>query len=268
MSAILTETRCKICAQPSAFWASARVLGKYDVQYFRCASCGFVQTETPFWLEEAYSDAITKSDIGMVQRNAYAVKRTRAIVTTCFNADGAFVDYGGGYGLFVRAMRDAGFDFYRQDKYCENLFARGCDVENGPASGRYELLTAFEVFEHLVNPLEEVTQMLAFSRSILLTTSLIPPSNPKPGDWWYYGLDHGQHTALYTARSLSALGREFGLNFATNGRDLHLLTDRKISPRRFRLAAHHRIAALLNLARRRPSLLSDDYQRLTGRALT
>jgi hypothetical protein len=41
------------------------VLRKYDVQYFQCGGCGFLQTETPYWLDEAYSSAIVTADTGI-----------------------------------------------------------------------------------------------------------------------------------------------------------------------------------------------------------
>ncbi len=50
--------------------------------------------------------------------------------------------------MFVRLMRDNGFDFYRSDRQCENLFAKGFEASLD-VSPSYELLTAFEVFEHL-----------------------------------------------------------------------------------------------------------------------
>lgn len=97
---------CRICSQPALPWAVARVLGKHDVQYFRCGNCGFTQTETPYWLEEAYVDAINNSDIGLVSRNLVASKISIAVINAFFNPSAKFLDYGGGYGLFVRLMRD------------------------------------------------------------------------------------------------------------------------------------------------------------------
>ena len=57
---------CKICSHPAAPFATATMLGKYNVQYYQCQHCGFVQTEEPYWFDEAYSDVINSSDLGMV----------------------------------------------------------------------------------------------------------------------------------------------------------------------------------------------------------
>ncbi len=50
--------------------------------------------------------------------------------------------------------------------------------------------------------------MLNFSDNILFTTYLVPNSNPKPNEWWYYGPDHGQHVSLFTEKSLNLLAHE------------------------------------------------------------
>ena len=36
----------------------------------KCPKCGYVQTETPYWLEQAYVHAINRSDTGLLRRNA------------------------------------------------------------------------------------------------------------------------------------------------------------------------------------------------------
>ncbi|MGI8637484.1 MAG: hypothetical protein ACR2KZ_18970 [Segetibacter sp.] len=104
------------------------IFHRHDVKYYQCESCGFIQTEEPFWLDEAYSSAITTLDLGLLQRNLLLVPITSAIILQFFNPSSSFVDYGGGYGVFTRMMRDKGFNFYRQDPHCENIFSKQFDV--------------------------------------------------------------------------------------------------------------------------------------------
>ena len=255
---------CKICGARSLYFGSAKVLGKYEVRYFQCPDCSFMQTENPFWLDEAYSSAITSSDIGYVFRNQATQRKTRALISTFFDPAGRFLDYGGGYGMMVRMMRDAGFDFYRSDRYCSNLFASGFDA---PADARgFELLTAFEVFEHLVSPREELAAMLEFSSSVFFSTNLLPDPAPPLGRWWYYGLEHGQHVALHTGKSLEKLGSLHGLGLVSDGQTLHLLTAKAVPERLYRRAIH-RGARFINLLKRRPSLLLSDFAAATGQVL-
>ena len=46
---------CTICGSNLAEPAfTGRILAKYDTGYFHCRECGHLQTESPFWLKEAY----------------------------------------------------------------------------------------------------------------------------------------------------------------------------------------------------------------------
>ncbi|WP_199249499.1 methyltransferase domain-containing protein [[Phormidium] sp. ETS-05] len=250
--------KCKICQSGSEIFAKAKVLNKYDVDYFQCTVCGFVQTEPPYWLEKAYASAIAKSDVGLVQRNLAFSEISSNLIGHLFNSDGNFLDYGGGYGLFVRRMRDLGFNFLWYDKYCENLFAVGFEAENLKSS-KYELVTAFEVFEHLIDPLEEIEKLLELSGNILFSTEVLPSSNPKPGEWWYYALEEGQHIAIYTMQSLSVIAKKYNLNLYSNG-FLHLLTSKFFDNDLFYgLVTREKITYV-----KKRSLLNQDYLKIIG----
>ena len=253
---------CQICNRPSVFFANALLLKKYKIKYYRCDNCGFVQTEDPYWLEEAYSQAIIRSDVGLVDRNLRLAKISKIIISAFFNPNAKFIDYGGGYGLYVRLMRDAGFDFFRYDKYCVNLFAQDFEADvNGQF--QYELLTAFEIFEHLANPCEEIYKILSFSKSMLFTTELLPSVCPKPDEWWYYGLGHGQHISFYTLKSLSILAKKVGLSLYSDGRSLHLLTPKIVPPFLFNLFQNAKLNFIISKFCSRKSLISSDYENIT-----
>jgi hypothetical protein len=53
----------------------------------------------------------------MMMRNLWHRNVTTTLIYFLFNTKGQFLDYGVGYGVFVRLMRDIGFDYYWQDKY-------------------------------------------------------------------------------------------------------------------------------------------------------
>lgn len=262
--------RCRICdADATNPFSTALVLGKYSVRYFLCSNCGFVHTEEPYWLEEAYSSAITSIDIGPVNRCMVGAETTKALILAFLDANARFVDYGAGYGLFVRRMRDIGFDFYYHDKYCKNVFARGFEVDLD-GSMKFELITAFEVVEHLEEPLQRLRQLREVSKNIFFTTEIIPSRYPKPEEWWYYGLEHGQHISFFSRKSLYELANRLGLNLYTYG-SFHLLTEKKIPPKLFRFILDPRFNALVGylLARTKglKSLLPMDFKKLSGTRL-
>ena len=57
---------CKICNNQSNFFSNAIILKKYKIAYFKCETCGFIQTEYPFWLDEAYLNPFAEADVGLV----------------------------------------------------------------------------------------------------------------------------------------------------------------------------------------------------------
>ncbi len=225
-------TTCKICQQASKELFQATVLFQYPVQYYQCTNCAFIQTEPPHWLEESYVEAITDLDLGYVTRNIFFAEITGKLIKGSFQKNASFLDYGGGYGMFVRLMRDRGFDFYREDKYCENLFSAHFDVtdKNVAPNKKFDLLTAFEVFEHLEDPLSEVERMLGFADSILFSTELQPQATFKsPDDWWYFSPEIGQHIALFSAQSLQELAKKHHCYIYSAQNNLHLLTKKKFT---------------------------------------
>jgi hypothetical protein len=114
-------------------------------------------------------------------------------------------------------MRDKGYDFFRQDKFCPNLFAVNYDLTDLPPSTRFELVTAFEVFEHLADPRQEAQRMLELSDSVFLTTEIVPATPiARPEDWWYFAPETGQHISFFSVKALEILAGQVGCHLWTN----------------------------------------------------
>lgn len=225
----MEKINCKICNSKALLAFNSKVLNKYDVKYFKCSMCGYLCTENPHWLDEAYKNPINISDTGIMARNIYFSKIVSAMLYFCFDKSAKYIDYAGGYGIFTRLMRDIGFDFYWHDDFTTNLLARGFEK----SESRYELLTAFEVFEHFVDPIDEVKKMTELSDSILFSTVIIPEAIPS-NNWWYYGFEHGQHISFYSEKTLKTIAEKFGMNLYPF-KNLFLMTKKKLNPFKLKL---------------------------------
>ncbi len=225
---------CKICNSNTTKIFSGKILNKYRINYFKCDNCSFVQTENPYWLNESYSSAIAHTDIGLISRNLSFQNITSWIIRSYFDYESEFLDYAGGYGMFVRLMRDKGFDFYRQDIHCENHFAKYFDISELNKVDKFELVTAFEVFEHLVNPIKEISEIFEFSDVVFFSTELQPQNKiNSTADWWYFAEETGQHISFYTIKSLEIIAKKMNCDLYSNDRNLHILTRKKLNSNPF-----------------------------------
>ena len=215
---------CKICQNQTKKLFNAKVLYKYDVDYFQCQTCGFGQTEKPYWLDEAYISSMNLSDTGVMYRCERMSKITTSLLFLFFKTKGKFLDYAGGFGVFTRQMRDIGFDFYWQDPYTKNEIARGFD---GSLEDRYDVVTTFESFEHFENPLEEIERIVKLTDTIICTTDVMSRPAPAHSDWWYYASEHGQHVSFYSNDAFKEIAKKFGMNYY-NAKNVHILTKKKL----------------------------------------
>ena len=251
---------CKICGAESKYCFSGEMLKRFSVDYFHCLKCDFIQTEEPYWLDEAYSRPINTSDTGYMARNLDLKKRVSLLLYALFRDEGYFVDYAGGYGVFVRLMRDIGFNFEWSDKFTKNLFAAGFEWDG---EKKADALTLFEVFEHFVDPVREMEELVKITDTIVFSTELHPDPCPQPDEWWYFGLDHGQHISFYSENSLIYLASLFDMRYYKCG-SLHIFSKKPISrsvlwvPKLIRCGGHRFVE------KRMHSKTWSDYQKMVS----
>ena len=200
------ETTCRLCGHATRYLFMQRVLHKHDVCYFRCDICDLIQSETPYWLDDAYKSAMATMDTGAIARNALCSQLTSVVARLIgINPSSRCADFGGGHGVFVRMMRDKGLDFRLCDKYAQNLFARGFDTD---ASQRFDLLTTFEVLEHFPSVLDDLQALFAPQHDFVLAGTVLHRGHRE--GWWYYAPEGGQHVAFYSAATMKHIGARFG----------------------------------------------------------
>jgi hypothetical protein len=213
---------CRLCGGEAISTFSLIVLNKHSVQYFRCTACHSLETEEPYWLEEAYSTTagtgeadgaalnLNKLDTLAAYRN---IRNMGAVMLTAkmLNAQN-IVDYGGGDGLLCRLLRDQGLNAFVTDPHASPTYAQGFDQPN---FSRPDLVTAFEVFEHLSNPREELAAMFAAQPTAFLA-STFTYSGEGP-DWWYLIPDTGHHIFFYSEAALQMIAERHGYELLRPG---------------------------------------------------
>jgi len=217
------EVSCRLCGVSTRPIGRQRLLDKYDVEYFSCPRCDLIQTELPYWLDEAYAQAISRLDTGAVTRNQMSARLTAVIATLLeLPANARCLDYGGGHGVFVRMMRDLGREFRWFDKYAENHYALGFE---GDVTAHYALVTAFEVLEHFADVRGDLEQLFASQPDHVLVGTVLHAGH-QPG-WWYYLLESGQHVAFYSRRTMAWIAEKFGYDVIA-GNDYSLFVRRPL----------------------------------------
>jgi hypothetical protein len=211
---------CRVCGAAAVPDHAVRIRGR-EKDLFRCGSCDLLFFPDPDWLDEAYADPISEVDIGLPARCLNVARVTEALVRGERLGHLPALDYGGGYGLMTRFVRDRGIDMRTYDPYAKNLFAQG--FEGAPADEQYGLISLVEVLEHLTDPVEVVAELAQHAQLVLVSTILVPPGLRNLRDWWYLLPDLGQHITFYSERSLREVGRRAGLELTTNHDGLHVL---------------------------------------------
>jgi hypothetical protein len=130
------------------------------------------------------------------------------------------LDYGGGSGLLSRLLCEQGVRSRSFDRFVDH----DLDVRS---LGRFDLITAYEVFEHVPDvqalmcdlvALRTPTGMILFST--LLSDGQIARNQRL--SWWYASPRNG-HISLFSRASLSRLSRQYGLTFGSFNTGFHAL---------------------------------------------
>ena len=218
------EEKCRVCENRSNYIWSGRLCNN-NIAYFECRKCKYVETEWPFWLDEAYKNPINKSDTGIMMRNMANSNVIASIMMYLGKLNGLLVDFAGGYGILVRLLRDRGINAFWQDSYSPNLVAQGFEYKGENA----DIVTAFEAFEHFVEPMAEFEKLLKVAPCIIFSTLLIPEPTPAFDRWWYYGREHGQHIGFFRVSTLETMARLNNKHLTTDGKFYHMISDYKIN---------------------------------------
>lgn len=178
------------------------------VWYHRCPACGLIFTATfDHWPPSHFAEHIYNDGYAAVDPDYLELRpNVNAELVANFLSRGAglrVLDYGGGNGRLAALLRARG------------VAASSWDVmvdPGRPETAAYDVVTAFEVFEHTPTPVATCADALGCLRpdgALLFTTLTADKLPPRAAHFWYIAPRNG-HVTIHTRASLSRLFARFG----------------------------------------------------------
>ncbi|MBI2753523.1 MAG: methyltransferase domain-containing protein [Betaproteobacteria bacterium] len=228
-------TACKICNQQAALFGIVdfeknceerngifRAASGVSVPYYRCSNCGLVFTRAfDDWDKERFVRDIYNDDYCNVDPD-YAETRPRANAEFLSRLlrnkrDVRILDYGGGSGKLAELMRRDGFD-------CESWEPLVQGAERRPGFRQFNVVNAFEVFEHTSSPVETFGEAVGFLKTdgvMIFSTLAIDEYPPGGVSHWYVAPRNG-HVTIYSRQALAGLASRYGFTLQHVNDDLHV----------------------------------------------
>lgn len=198
------------------------------VYYSTCEKCAFTFSPDMYtWSTKDLSEHVYNDDYVLIDPE-YVEQRPRsnaALIQSLFGASKNIlrhVDYGGGNGKLSAILRDAGWRSISYDPFDSSF-----DI--GSMRQTFDLVTAFEVFEHAqdVNKLMADLRTLSNAQTLVLFSTLVSDGRIDPHgrlNWWYISPRAG-HISLFSRKSLDMLATKHKLKLASFNAGLHVLFD-------------------------------------------
>lgn len=200
-------------------------LSGIPVYYALCGKCGFCfAPELLAWDLEEFKERIYNDEYVLVDPDCIdtrARQNAENLVGTFGECAHAIkhLDYGGGNGHLAKLLKESGWRSLSYDPFVDLKV----DINE---LGRFDLITAFEVFEHVSDVkglMSNLTALLA-PKGIILFSTLLSDGNIQKNrrvDWWYASPRNG-HISLFSRESLSILAKKHGLNFGSFSSVFHI----------------------------------------------
>ena len=217
----------KVCGEPGAHFQG---LSGTPIYYALCGQCGFCFAPAmAAWDLETFADKIYNADYVTIDPDCVA-HRPRGFAQSLDPLFGAHrgtfshLDYGGGNGMLSQLLAQAGWRSTSYDPFV--------NTDTDPASlGKFDLITAFEVFEHVPDPhaLMHALRGLLAPQGVVYFSTQLSDGYVHPGkrlDWWYAAPRNG-HISLFSKAALQHLAATHGFSLASNWVCFHALFTEK-----------------------------------------
>ncbi|MFZ6843484.1 class I SAM-dependent methyltransferase [Undibacterium sp. RuTC16W] len=212
----------KSCEEPRGKFLE---LSGNPVYYALCSKCGFCfSPEISNWSLEEFEEKIYNNDYINVDPDYVQVrpKGNAANLIAMFGSQARFIkhlDYGGGSGLLSSILNESNWQSTTYDPFVDRSF-------NINELGKFDLITAYEVFEHVPDPhhlMSNISSLLS-NNGILLFSTLLTDGQIRKNErlsWWYASPRNG-HISLFSKNSLMILAQRYGYTMASFSDGFHV----------------------------------------------
>jgi 2-polyprenyl-3-methyl-5-hydroxy-6-metoxy-1,4-benzoquinol methylase len=229
---------CLICQSPNI-----ALYGKYlHNGLLKCNDCGFLFAQQIPTIEEliAHYDGYGRNDF----LSPITINRYNEILDSFepYRKTNKLLDVGCGIGFFLEVAKQRGWDVYGTEytdeaiKICKEkgftMHKGSLDTDNYPIES-FDIITSFEVMEHINNPVEEVNRFNKLLRKGGLFYFTTPNFNAIERIYlkeYYSVVSYPEHLSYYTKRTAKQLLENNGfkeLKMTTTGFSISLINARK-----------------------------------------
>ncbi len=230
---------CAVCNEPCSLLdvvdfnkSCEEAKGKFlslsgiPVYYALCSNCGFCfAPEIANWNLDKFEEMIYNDEYILVDPDYIDIRpRANAVNLISMFGDRAHsikhLDYGGGDGLLSKMLRIFDWQSVSYDPFVD----KNVTVAQ---LGKADLITAFEVFEHVPDPqcLMSNLRSLLSHDGIVLFSTLLSDDNIHANQRinWCYASPRNGHISLFSRHSLAILAEKNGFNFESFSVGFHIL---------------------------------------------
>lgn len=209
------HTHCILCSS-----TELKPLSRYYEQHslIKCGNCSLVFAEKIPSIEELNSHYSAYSYDNHATISTSTLKSYSDLLDEMepFRSNNRLLDTGCGRGWFLVEAKKRGWEVYGteySDKAVELCEKNGINMKHGQLNaalfeaGYFDVITSFEVIEHINNPLEDLAYISSFLRSGGLFYCTTPNFNSIMRYYLkekYNVIEYPEHLTYYTKKTLSA----------------------------------------------------------------